>query len=101
VRDDWATQATDTIEQVVDVVRDRTYVPARAASKTVVYGLFAAFFVVTAVVMLVIAFFRGVFIITGRVWGAYLWTGGILVIVGALCWTRRSAKTDEPSSPTT
>ena len=101
MRDDWATQATDTIEQVVGVVRDRTYVPARAASKAVVYGLLTGFFVVTAVVLLVIAFFRGVFIITGRVWGAYLWTGGLLLIVGAFLWTRRTAKSDEPPSPTT
>jgi len=98
VREDWASQATDTIEQVVGVVRDRTVVPARAASKAVVYGLLAGFFVVVAVILLIIAFFRGAFLITGRVWGAYLWTGGILIIAGTLCWTRRTAKVDDTPS---
>jgi drug/metabolite transporter (DMT)-like permease len=98
VQEDWATQATDTIEQVVGVVRDKTVVPARAASKAVVYGLLAAFFVAVAVILLIIAFFRGAFIVTGRVWGAYLWTGGILVIAGALCWTRRAPRSDETPS---
>ena len=98
MHEDWASQATDTIEQVVGVVRDKTVVPAKAASKAVVYGLLAGFFVVVAVILLIIAFFRGAFIITGRVWGAYLWTGGILIIAGALCWTRRSAKAGETPS---
>ena len=98
MREDWVTQAADTIEQVVIVVRDRTVVPARTASKAIVYGLFTAFFVVTAVVLVIISFFRGAFLITGRVWGAYLWTGGILIIVGVLCWFRRSPRSDEPPS---
>jgi hypothetical protein len=98
VHEDWASQATDTIEQVVGVVRDKTVVPAKAASKAVVYGLLAGFFVVVAVILLIIAFFRGAFLVTGRVWGAYLWTGGILIVAGTLCWTRRTAKGDDTSS---
>lgn len=98
MREDWATQATDTIDQVVGLVRDKTVVPARAASKAIVYGLLAGLFVAVAVVLLIVAFFRGVFIITGRVWGAYLWTGALMVLLGALCWTRRSAKNDQPSA---
>lgn len=97
MREDWATQATDAIDRVVGLIRDRTVVPARAAAKAVVYGLLVAFFVGVATVLLVIAFFRGAFIVTGRVWGAYLWTGGILVVAGVLCWTRRSARSDETS----
>jgi hypothetical protein len=98
VRDDWAAQATDTIEQVVGIARDRSVTPARNAGKAVVYGLLVAFFVATALVLLVIAFFRGVFIITGRVWGAYFIVGGILIIAGALCWVARSPRSDEPTS---
>lgn len=98
MHEDFASQATDTIEQVVAVVRDKTVVPAKAASKATVYGLLAAFFGVVAVILLIIAFFRGAFIITGRVWGAYLWTGGILIIVGALCWSRRAPRSDETPS---
>ena len=95
MREDWATQATDTIEQVVGLVRDRTVKPARSASKAIVYGLLTAFFLSTAVVLLIIAFFRGVFVITGRVWGAYFIVGGIMIVAGALCWTRRSPRSDD------
>ncbi len=98
MHEDWASQATDTIEQVIGVVRDKTVVPARTASKAVVYGLLATFFIAVAVVLLIIAFFRGAFLVTGRVWGAYLWTGGILIIAGVLCWTRRAPRSDETSS---
>jgi hypothetical protein len=98
VREDWATQAADTVEQVVGMVRDRTVKPARSASKAIVYGLLAAFFVTTAAILLIIAFVRAVFVITGRVWGAYFIVGGIMIIVGALCWTRRSSRSDNPSS---
>lgn len=98
MHEDWATQATDTIDQVIGVVREKTVVPARAAAKALVYGLLAGFFIAVAVVLLIIAFFRGAFIVTGRVWGAYLWTGGILVIAGVLCWTRRSPRSDKTPS---
>ena len=98
MREDWASQATDTIEQVVGLVRDRTVVPAKAASRVIVFGLLTAFFVSVAVVLVVIAFFRGVFIITGRVWGAYFIVGGILILAGAFCWVMRSPRGDEPTS---
>ncbi|MFM8304537.1 MAG: hypothetical protein ACKOA9_09600 [Actinomycetota bacterium] len=98
MHEDWASHATDTIEQVVGAVRDKTVVPARAASKAVVYGLLAGFFIAVAIVLLIIAFFRGAFLVTGRVWGAYLWTGGILVVAGVLCWTRRAPRSDESGS---
>ncbi len=99
MREDWAGQATDTVEYVVGLVRDRTVVPARAASKAVVYGLLTAFFVVTALVLVIIAFFRGVFVVTGQVWLAYMIVGAVLVVAGALCWTRRNARKDEPTTP--
>jgi hypothetical protein len=97
VREDWASQATDTIEQVVGLVRDRTVVPAKAASRAIVFGILTAFFLSVAVVLMVIAFFRGVFIITGRVWGAYFIVGGILILAGAFCWVMRTSRGDEPT----
>ena len=98
MREDWAAQATDTVEQVVGLIRDRTVVPAKTASRVIVFGLLTAFFVATAVVLVVIAFFRGVFIITGRVWGAYYIVGGILILAGVFCWVMRSPRSDEPTS---
>ena len=98
MREDWAAQATDTVEQVVGLIRDRTVVPAKTASRAIVFGLLTTFFVATAVVLVVIAFFRGVFIITGRVWGEYYIVGGILILAGAFCWVMRSPRSDEPTS---
>jgi hypothetical protein len=47
------------------------------------------------VVLLIIGLFRGLVILTGEVWLAYLICGGILVLVGAFCWTLRFAKPSE------
>ena len=98
MREDWASQATDTVEQVVGLIRDRTVVPAKTASRALVFGLLTAFFIAVAIVLVVIAFFRGVFIITGRVWGAYFIVGGILILAGAFCWVMRTARGDETPS---
>ncbi|MEX1144709.1 MAG: hypothetical protein WEE69_05330 [Acidimicrobiia bacterium] len=88
--DDWPKQAADTIERVVGAVRDKTVVPAQKATKAVVYGLLATFFIGTALTLLVIGAFRGLVILTGEVWGAYGICGGILVLAGAFCWSRRA-----------
>ena len=87
---DWTTQAADAIEAAVSAVRDRTVVPAQRATRAVVYGLLVAFFVATALVLLVVGAFRGLVLLTGRAWVAYLIVGGMLVIAGAFCWSRRS-----------
>jgi len=89
---DWPAQAASAIEQAVTAVREKTVVPAQKATKAVVYGLLTTFFVITAVVLLIIGVFRGLVILTGEVWLAYVICGGILVIVGAFCWTLRFAK---------
>ena len=86
---DWPTQATDALEQAVTLVRDKTVVPAQKATKVVVYGILAGFFAFMAVALLIIGVFRGLVVLTGEVWLAYLICGGILVLIGAFCWTRR------------
>ena len=94
---DWPTQAADALEQAVTLVRDKTVVPAQKATKAVVYGILAGFFAFAAVALLIIGLFRGLVILTGEVWLAYLICGGILVLVGAFCWTRRfKAPADDP-----
>ncbi len=89
---DWTTQAADAIEAAVSAVRDRTVVPAQRATRAVVYGLLVAFFVGTALVLLVVGAFRGLVLLTGRTWIAYLIVGGMLVAGGAFCWSRRSKR---------
>jgi len=89
---DWTTQAADAIEAAVTAVRQRAVDPAERASRAVVYGLVVAFFVATALVLLVVGAFRGLVVLTGDVWLAYLIVGGMLVLVGAFCWSRRARR---------
>jgi Putative Actinobacterial Holin-X, holin superfamily III len=89
---DWTTQAADAIERAVAVVRDKTVVPAQKATRAVVFGLLASFFVGTALTVLTIGVFRGLVILTGDAWIAYLICGGILVLGGAFCWRLRLKK---------
>lgn len=86
---DWPGQAADALEHTVSIVRDKTVVPAQKATKVVVYGLLSSFFLIMASVLLVIGAFRALVVLTGDVWLAYLVCGGILVLVGVFCWTRR------------
>lgn len=98
---DWPTQAADAIEHAVGVVRDKTVVPAQRATKAVVFGLLASFFVLTAFTLAVIGLFRAIVVLTGDVWLAYFVVGGIFVIAGGFCWTfrsRRKPAEDESSS---
>jgi uncharacterized membrane protein YedE/YeeE len=89
---DWTTQAADAIEHAVSAVRDKTVVPAQRATRAVVFGLLAFFFLATAATLLLIGAFRGVVVLTGDAWSAYLIWGGILVLVGGFCWSRRLKK---------
>jgi hypothetical protein len=93
---DWTTEAVDTIEKVVGAVRERTVVPAQRITKLVVYGMFAAFAVVTALVLLVLGAFRGgVLIAQGEVWAVWLVLGGIFVLLGLFFWAKRSPGSSE------
>jgi hypothetical protein len=88
---DWTTEATDVVERTVGMVRDRTVEPARAATRGIVYGLLAALIAIPAVVLLTIGAFRGlVLLLQGYVWAAWVLLGGIFVLAGAFCWTKRN-----------
>ena len=88
---DWTTEATDLIERTVALVRDRTVEPARAISRGLVYGLLAVLVAVPAAVLLTIGAFRGLVLLEqGYTWAAWVTLGGIFVIAGAFCWTKRN-----------
>jgi len=88
---DWSMQAADAVESVVGLVRDKTAVPARSAAKTVVYGIFVGFIAVVVAIMGFIGLFRLVDVyLPGGVWATYLLFGGIFVIAGGFCWSRRN-----------
>jgi hypothetical protein len=88
---DWTTEATDVIERTVAMVRDKTVEPARAATRAVVYGLLAALVAIPALVLLTLGTFRGLVLLEqGYTWAAWVTLGGIFVIAGAFCWTKRN-----------
>jgi len=86
---EWTTQAADTIEKTVVAIRDRTVAPATRAANYVIYGVFAACCVLTAVLLLTIVMFR-VLTYAMPVWAAWMLLGGIFVVAGLLLWTRRA-----------
>ena len=92
---DWTTDAVDTLEQIIETVRDKTVLPAQRATRAVVYGLLVGFFVFVAVTMLCVAIFRVIVVLTGEVWLAYLILGGIFVIAGAFIWTLRFTRLED------
>lgn len=89
---DWTTEAADTIDRSIALVRDRTVEPARAVSKAIVYGLLAVLLVMPAVLLLLAGTFRALVVLyQGEVWAAWLTMGGIFALAGALVWSRRPA----------
>ena len=88
---DWTEQAADAVEKAVVLVRDKTVVPAQQGTKVVVYGFLTAFFALTAFMLVTILLFR-VLVIAVPVWAAWLIIGGIFLLAGAFCWSRRPTK---------
>jgi len=89
---EWTVQAADTIEKTIVAVRDRTVTPAQRAAKAVVYGVMAAFCILTAVLLLAVAAFR-VLTLAVPVWASWMILGGILIAGGLFSWTRRTGGT--------
>ena len=95
---EWTSQAADTIEKTVVAIRDRTVEPATKAANYVVYGVFAGCCVLCAILLLTIVTFR-VLTYAMPVWAAWMLLGGIFVIAGLFCWTRRTAGVSGPGGP--
>lgn len=89
--DDWPVQATRSIVQVVDTVRDKTSGPVITAVAAVVYGLVAAVAGAIMVVLVTVASVRGLELLLWRkVWLAYLVVAVVLLAGGLVCWSRRA-----------
>jgi hypothetical protein len=88
---DWTTDAADAIERTVATLRERTVEPVQAITKAVVYGLLAALVALPAAVLLLVGAFRGLVLAEqGEVWAAWLTLGGIFVVLGGFCWSKRN-----------
>jgi hypothetical protein len=89
---DWTTDAADAIERSITLARDRTVVPARAATKAVVYGMLAVILIVPAAILLTVGLFRALTeLYQGEVWASWLTLGGIFVLLGGFLWVKRNA----------
>ncbi|MCZ7535584.1 MAG: hypothetical protein M5T61_06340 [Acidimicrobiia bacterium] len=89
---DWTTEAADQIERAVTTVRERTVVPARSATRAVIFGLLAAFFALPALLLLTLGVFRlADAYLPGEVWSAWLVLAGIFLAGGAFIWSKRNA----------
>lgn len=88
---DWPVQATRSIVQVVDTVRDKTSGPAITAVASIVYGIVAVMGVAILAIVLTAATVRGLELLLWRkVWAAYLVLAVISLAGGLLCWSRRA-----------
>lgn len=96
--DQWPVQAADAIERLVDSVRDKTTGPILTIARAIVFGLFAAFAGIAALVLLAAALVRVVDVylpsaVFGEqhTWAAHGLVGLIFVLIGAFCWTKALA----------
>lgn len=87
---EWSAQVVDTVDGVVEVVRDKAVRPVQTLGRAIVYGLLAAFFFVTAFTLLAVGSFRALVVyLPEDVWAAHLIVGGILTLGGLFLWTKR------------
>ncbi len=94
---DWVTQATDALDRIVGVVRDRAVRPALTGARAVVYGTLALIVGSVAVVLLVVTTVRVLDVyIPGDVWIPYTIIGGIFFLGGVLVFPRRNAHQENP-----
>ena len=94
---DWTTDAANAIDNAIGLVRERTVEPVQAVARVVVYGLLAALVALPALVMLTILLFRVLTIAAlGHVWIPWCGLGGIFVLAGWFCWSRRNPRPSKP-----
>ena len=88
---DWTVQTADTVERLVDSIRNKSTVPLTTAARGLVYGLLAAFAGLTALVLLAILLVRAVDLATGdeNVWIAHIAVGTLFLLIGVWLWRKR------------
>ncbi|MDZ7677612.1 MAG: hypothetical protein U5K29_03565 [Acidimicrobiales bacterium] len=90
---DWPAQATDAVVDLVGTVRDRAVEPLLKVARAIVYGLLITVVAITAVVLVVILAIRMLdAYLPGEVWSAYLLLGGVFILAGFICWSRRTVR---------
>ena len=91
---DWTTDAANAIDNAVGIVRERTVDPVQTVARAVDLRPAGRLILIPAVTLLMIGLFRVLAIVaveanTG-VWVAWTLLGGIFLIIGLFCWTKRN-----------
>lgn len=85
---DWTDQVTALIVDTIDKVRSKTTGPILEVSKGMVYAVVALMLAVPIVVLFLVGMVR-VFTLFIPAWATYLLFGSVLVIIGAVLWSKR------------
>lgn len=95
----WAADVTETIVSTVDKIRDRTTTPIIMVARGLVFGLLGGMLGLTAFVLLIIGTSRGLISFfewpldhDTAVWVSHATTGGLFVLIGAVCMAKRQSK---------
>ena len=91
---DWPAQATETVENVVVAVRDKSVKPLTTLARGLVYGLVAGAVVVVVICLSSVGVLRllDIYLFPGRIWASYTMLGGIFTLMGLLLWTFRRSR---------
>ncbi len=95
---DWTIEVTDRIESVVEIVRDKTAVPATKVAEMIVFGVVAALLALVAFVSLVMVIMRVFYVylpihpLSRRVWIADAIMAAIFLLGGMFCWRMRQPR---------
>ncbi|MGA8724198.1 MAG: hypothetical protein WB565_04105 [Acidimicrobiales bacterium] len=99
---DLPVKATERIDQLVDLLRDKSVRPLTLAARAIMFGVIVFAATVVTVTLLSITFVRilTVYAFDGRVWLSDLVVGLLWVTAGLLLWWQRTARGAEagPSS---
>jgi len=88
---DWPAQATETVENVVVAVRDKSVRPLTTVARALVFGLVAAAVAQVVLVLSSVGVLRllDIYLFPRRVWASYTMLGGIFTFAGLFLWTLR------------
>jgi hypothetical protein len=89
---DLPVRATDYVETLVALLRDKTVRPMTLVTRALVFGIVVMAASIVTVSLLSITLIRllTVYVFDGRVWLSDLVVGVLFVIVGIVAWSRRS-----------
>lgn len=90
--DDLPARATNLLDSLVELLRDKTVRPMTLVTRAVVFGIIVLAASVVTVTLLSITLIRllTVYVFSGRVWLSDLVVGVVFVVAGTLAWSRRS-----------